>query len=90
MEDEVGEEAHDHGEENGDMVNGDDDEKEISGLDMDVQIVLVGNKCDLEEDRAVTYEEANTLAKEWGIPFLETSAKTCINDKECVFVNVSY
>ena len=37
MEDEVGEEAHDHGEENGDMVNGDDDEKEISGLDMDVQ-----------------------------------------------------
>ena len=47
--------------------------------------MLVGNKCDLEEERKVTYEEASGMAKEWGCPFLETSAKSGINDKECFF-----
>ena len=48
----------------------------------DVPIVLVGNKCDLEEERKVTYEEASGVAKEWGCPFLETSAKSGINGKK--------
>ena len=38
-------------------------------------IVLVGNKCDLEDDRQVTREEGEELAKEWDIPFFEVSAK---------------
>ena len=37
---------------------------------------LVGNKCDNEEQRKVSQEEAENLAKEKGLVFLETSAKT--------------
>merc|ERR1712137_1207165 len=41
----------------------------------EVPILLVGNKKDLEEERAVTKEEAEALAKEFGnIKFVEVSA----------------
>ncbi|TRY63224.1 hypothetical protein TCAL_11313 [Tigriopus californicus] len=39
-------------------------------------IFLIGNKCDLEAQRDVTYEEAKQFAEENGLAFLETSAKT--------------
>src|SRR4051794_20853802 len=39
-------------------------------------MVLVGNKLDLENThREVTTLEAEELAKSWGIPFFESSAK---------------
>lgn len=38
-------------------------------------MVLVGNKCDLSY-RAVDMFGANEVAKNYGIPFIETSAKT--------------
>lgn len=41
--------------------------------------ILVGNKCDLEESRKVSYEEGMELAKHYEIPFLETSAKNSVN-----------
>lgn len=41
--------------------------------------VLVGNKCDRTEDRAVSVPEGERLAKSLGIPFYETSAKLNIN-----------
>ena len=47
-----------------------------------IPIILIGNKVDLEENRQVTKEEGQKLAKEFGIPFLETSAKTRINIDE--------
>lgn len=38
-------------------------------------IVLVGNKCDLiGEERKVSNEEANELARQWGAKYIETSA----------------
>jgi small GTP-binding protein len=37
-------------------------------------IVMVGNKCDLEEERVVSEEEGKELAKQWGALFIETSA----------------
>ncbi|ORZ00283.1 ras-like protein 3 [Syncephalastrum racemosum] len=37
--------------------------------------VLVGNKCDLESDRQVSSQEGRDLAKSFGCPFTETSAK---------------
>lgn len=38
-------------------------------------MILVGNKCDLESDRQVSSQEGRDLAKSFGCPFSETSAK---------------
>jgi len=48
-------------------------------------IVLCGNKCDLEEERKVSLEEGTEKAKEWDVPFFETSAKTRVNIEESFF-----
>lgn len=40
-----------------------------------VPMVLVGNKCDLSY-RSVETRQAQELARGYGIPFVETSAKT--------------
>ncbi|EAL60851.1 hypothetical protein ACTFIW_010541 [Dictyostelium discoideum] len=50
-----------------------------------VPIVLVGNKCDLENLREVTEGEGSELAKSFSVPFLETSAKKRLNVDECFF-----
>lgn len=42
----------------------------------EVPFVLVGNKCDLEEDREISYDKGLNLSKELKCPFLEASAKT--------------
>ena len=43
----------------------------------DVKIFLIGNKCDLIEERAVTYEEGETYYKNFDLNgFYEVSAKT--------------
>ena len=44
-----------------------------------VTIYLVANKIDMDEDRKVKKEEGEKLAKELGLPFMETSAKSGIN-----------
>lgn len=41
-------------------------------------IMLIGNKKDLEAQRDVTYEEAAQFAKENGLIFVESSAKTYV------------
>ena len=45
-------------------------------------MILVGNKQDLANERQVLYQEAKDLADSWGIPYIETSAKTNYNCKE--------
>ncbi|KAG0201441.1 Ras- protein Rap-1A [Mortierella sp. GBA30] len=51
-----------------------------------VPIVLVGNKCDLEDDRKVSQERGKLLSEKWGgIPFYETSARTRINVDEVFY-----
>ena len=47
-----------------------------------VPMVLVGNKCDLEKDRKVTTNEGMALAKNFGCPYIETSAKRRTNVEE--------
>ncbi|XP_041001100.1 ras-related protein RABA5c-like [Juglans microcarpa x Juglans regia] len=44
--------------------------------------MLVGNKCDLENIRAVSIEEGKTLAEEEGLFFMETSALDSTNVKK--------
>ncbi|WCJ42447.1 Ras-related protein Rab-5A [Euphorbia peplus] len=46
---------------------------------------LVGNKVDFEDRRKVTSEEAEQYAKENGLAFLETSAKTAQNVNELFY-----
>ena len=41
-----------------------------------VLIILVGNKIDLEDNRAISYDEGSAFAIKNGIIFAETSAKT--------------
>uniref|UniRef100_A0A8C9S2W7 Ras-related protein Rap-1b n=1 Tax=Scleropages formosus TaxID=113540 RepID=A0A8C9S2W7_SCLFO len=46
----------------------------------DVPMILVGNKCDLEEERVVGKEQGQNLARQWNhCAFLESSAKSKIN-----------
>ncbi|CAB1444677.1 unnamed protein product [Pleuronectes platessa] len=45
----------------------------------DVVIMLLGNKSDMAAERVVKTEEGEKLAKEYGVPFMETSAKTGLN-----------
>jgi Ras-related protein Rab-1A len=45
----------------------------------DVCRLLVGNKADLNDKRAVKTDEGAALARQYGIPFLETSAKEASN-----------
>ncbi|XP_019947902.1 ras-related protein Rab-19-like [Paralichthys olivaceus] len=57
-------------------------EVELYGAN-NVVLVLIGNKCDMEEERQVQFEDACNLAKERGIlAALETSAKESQNVAE--------
>jgi Ras-related protein Rab-2A len=48
----------------------------------DMTVMLVGNKCDLEHLRQVSTDEGQKFAKEMGLLFIETSAKTSRNVEE--------
>ncbi|CAG8541168.1 10496_t:CDS:2, partial [Acaulospora colombiana] len=50
-----------------------------------VNKILIGNKCDWVEKKAITKEQGQELADEFGIKFLETSAKANINVEEAFF-----
>ncbi|XP_007606406.2 ras-related protein Rab-13-like [Cricetulus griseus] len=47
-----------------------------------VERLLLGNKCDMEAKRKVLKEQADKLAREHGIRFFETSAKSSMNVDE--------
>ncbi|KAL6083002.1 hypothetical protein STEG23_028002 [Scotinomys teguina] len=56
----------------------------------DVPMILVGNKCDLEDERVVGKEQGQNLARQWNnCAFLESSAKSKINVNEnCLTVHI--
>ena len=43
------------------------------------QVILVGNKCDMEDERVISFERGKQLADSLGLEFFETSAKENIN-----------
>ncbi|XP_067571879.1 ras-related protein Rab-37 isoform X6 [Pseudorca crassidens] len=45
----------------------------------DVVIMLLGNKADVSSERMIRSEDGEMLAREYGVPFMETSAKTGMN-----------
>ncbi|XP_062310389.1 RAB3D, member RAS oncogene family, b [Osmerus eperlanus] len=46
------------------------------------QVIMVGNKCDLEDDRIVPTEDSHRLAEDLGFQFFEASAKDNMNVKQ--------
>ncbi|KKM99059.1 hypothetical protein LCGC14_1151670 [marine sediment metagenome] len=50
--------------------------KEISNASQDISLILVGNKVDLVENRAITTEQGEELATKLKLSYIETSAKT--------------
>jgi Ras-related protein Rab-8A len=56
--------------------------------DVHVNKILVGNKCDMLDEKVVSTEEGDKLAKEFGIQFFECSAKNDINVDDS-FVNIA-
>mmetsp|Transcript_6888 Transcript_6888/g.7549 ORF Transcript_6888/g.7549 Transcript_6888/m.7549 type:complete len:216 (-) Transcript_6888:1673-2320(-) len=44
-----------------------------------VELILVGNKVDLEPNRKISVDQGKALAKTLDVPFMETSAKTNTN-----------
>lgn len=55
-----------------------------------VHKILIGNKCDWEEKRVVSTERGEELARELGIPFIETSAKSNINVEKAFYQLARY
>lgn len=53
--------------------------------DDNIPFLLVGNKADLEERRQVSIEEAQNRARQWNVPYVETSAKTRVNVDKVFF-----
>lgn len=53
-----------------------------------VPMVLIGNKCDLEEDRVISIDDGIRVSQQWGlVPFYETSAMYKTNVDEA-FIDV--
>jgi len=49
-----------------------------------VEIILIGNKCDLNEERTVEYKDAKAYADKNQFTYFETSAKTKINVEKAI------
>jgi len=45
----------------------------------EVPMILVGNKCDLQDQRVITTDQGEDLARKFSCAFLEASAKTRVN-----------
>jgi GTPase KRas protein len=50
-----------------------------------IPMMLVGNKCDLEEKREVSTAEGQDLSRAFGASFKEASAKTRVNVEEAFY-----
>uniref|UniRef100_A0A6Q2Y7X6 Ras-related protein Rab-13 n=1 Tax=Esox lucius TaxID=8010 RepID=A0A6Q2Y7X6_ESOLU len=51
----------------------------------DVEKMILGNKCDMTDRRQVSRERGEKLAIDYGVKFLETSAKSSLNVEEAFY-----
>ncbi|CAD8178118.1 unnamed protein product [Paramecium octaurelia] len=61
--------------------------EEIKNMNQDIQFLLVGCKCDLENQRQISYDVAYSFAQSLGMHYIETSAKrntNCLEAAECL------
>jgi GTPase SAR1 family protein len=49
-----------------------------------IQMVVLGTKCDLIDKRVVQREELEELAAAWNLPYVEVSSKTDLNIEKAV------
>jgi len=59
--------------------------KDVTEREPNAKLVVLGNKCDLEEYREVPYDDGKSYADEVNAIFMETSAKTGENIDEVFF-----
>lgn len=57
----------------------------IKNSDTNIPLVLVGNKGDLNAERKVSLVQCQQRAEMWGVPYVETSAKTNENVDKVFF-----
>ena len=60
-------------------------DKYLSSDSLNAKLILIGNKCDLVNERKVSYEEACEFARSLNMQYIETSAKTKENVEEAFF-----
>ena len=60
----------------------------IKEANENASLILVANKCDIEDKRVISEDEGNKLAVENNISFVEASAKENINIKE-TFIKIT-
>ena len=51
-------------------------------------VIIVGNKCDLTEDREIETPDARDLARDYGAAYYETSAKTGQNVDKAFYESI--
>jgi len=54
----------------------------LLGSPSDCPRILCGSMCDLSSQRQVSRDEAEELAEEWGVQYVEFSSKTGENTRE--------
>ena len=59
-------------------------------LFVQVPMLLVGNKCDLEDERVVGKDQGQNLARHFNCAFLETSAKARVNVSEVSIFSILF
>ncbi|KAG7276235.1 hypothetical protein CRUP_018617 [Coryphaenoides rupestris] len=52
---------------------------------LDVEKMILGNKCDISDRRQVSKDRGEKLAIDYGIKFMETSAKSSLNVEEAFY-----
>ncbi|CAF3994874.1 unnamed protein product [Rotaria magnacalcarata] len=68
-----------------DLIDLKDQIMRVKDIGANIPMVLVGNKCDLEDERVVGRHQGESLARSFGCTFLETSAKLETNVNEIFF-----